>query len=541
MCRRSILWIIETLLFLGLLFWNTASIGQAAAPQDGVRWHWRTANDGYWYSSEIVSIADQNGDGIRDVLISCPHKMVFWEDPRLIFVSGSDGELIRIDEHHEPLERYGLGLGNAGDADGDGVDDYAIGNPDFRGGYGKVEVKSGVDGSLIYEWAGIEPSQGLGYRVGGVGDVDGDGRDDLAFSGGRLFITSGRTKEILRRFPSGNFCRANDLNSDGFNDVVVAYPLATPNGNPVGEVVAYSGHDGQELWRTEGPWHNSNFGMSIASIGDLDGDGAGELLIGAPHYDNRRGGICMLEGATGQIIQQYFGYREKDRFGTSVCGPGDMNGDGIPDYAMGAMQRGVRYPTQGRGYVVAFSGADHHQFFLATGALKSRFGFNMSAIGDINQDGQADLAISSPGWSNPWIDAWGFNTYLTASASNIKASATEPVEFHVTFPATEALRPYRILLSHSGVGPTSINGFEIPLSWDNLLNSSLSGQIPPLSNGFAGQLDGFGRAYAQLTGGPHLARWPGARLYFAAVSFEIIGSSRIGKLTSVPLTLEIDP
>ena len=173
----------------------------------------------------MARVADQDGDGFDDLLVGCPTNAVHL-NPRIIFFSGRSGEHIRTEENNDHFDRYGLGVGNAGDADGDGVEDYAIGNPDDRGGHGKVEVKSGVDGSLIRDWTGIEPNQKLGDRVGCVGDVNADGWDDLAFTGGRLFVTSGLTGQLLYRFSSGNFCRAQDLNGDGHDDIAVAYPLA---------------------------------------------------------------------------------------------------------------------------------------------------------------------------------------------------------------------------------------------------------------------------------------------------------------------------
>ena len=217
-----------------------------------------------------------------------------------------------------------------------------------------------------------------------------------------------------------------------------------------------------------------------------------------------------------------------------------MNGDGVLDYAIGAMQIAWRQPHRG-GYVVALSGADHEVFFKSLGHTKSRFGYDMCAIGDVNEDGFADLAIGLPGHLPGRITAQGMNPYLTASANAIQASSTEPVHLQITFPAAEAWRPYRILVSHSGLGPTTINGFEIPLGWDPLLQAGLDGQTPPFSAGFAGQLDERGRADAQVTGAPYLARWPGARLYLAAITFETFGSVCIGRLTSIPLTLNIDP
>ncbi|MBC8404509.1 MAG: hypothetical protein H8E15_04745 [Planctomycetes bacterium] len=508
--------------------------------QDGVRHYWTLLPNWHFdFKSKLASVADQDGDGVRDIMVSSPWQSLIYY-PRVTFVSGRSGEEIRTEEHREYLHRYGRGIGDAGDVNGDGIDDYVIGNPDGSDGMGKVEVKSGADGSLIWEFEGLVSGQQVGCRVGGVGDVNGDGFADIASSGGGTFIASGATGEILQRLPAGNFCRANDLNGDGHDDIVISFPGATPNGLPSGEAVAYSGIDGAALWRMTGPWLNADFGHAIDIVGDLNGDGSNEVLIGAPAYDNQRGAACLLDGGTGLLLQQFFGNRVDDKFGVSVAGTGDMNGDGVIDFAIGAKQKRVLYGGWG-GYVAIISGVDYEIICPLRGGRRSNFGHLICAPGDINDDGQADLIVGSPGVGGQNVAAFGFNPFLLASSHELSASATQPVQFEITFPAAEGLRTYRLLASHSGVGPTSINGFEIPLTWDALLQAGMSGTVPPVSSGFVGVLDVNGRAVAQLAGRPYLARWPGARVYIAAVSFETIGSIWICKNTSIPVTLEINP
>lgn len=527
-------------LLLGLFFIGIARSSAALQQQDGVRHYW-TWHHSFFYDtrSKLATVADQDGDGARDIMVSSPRtSAVFY--PRVTFLSSGTGEEIRFEENREDFHRYGLGIGDAGDVDGDGIDDYLIGDPDGSDGKGKVEVKSGADGSLIWEFDGLVIGQQIGCRVGGVGDVNGDGFADIASSGGGTLIASGATGEILQRLPAGNFCRAYDLNSDGYDDVVISFPGATPNGLPSGEVVAYSGIDGSTLWRTAGPWLNSNFGHAIDIAGDLNGDGSSEVLIGAPAYDNQRGAACVLDGATGFLLQQFHGSKVEDKFGVSVAGTGDINGDGVIDFAIGAKQKRLLYEGWG-GYVAVISGVDYGLICTFRGGKRSNFGHRICAPGDINDDGQTDLIVGSPGVGGQNVAAFGYNPFLQASSNELSASATQPVQFEITFPAAEGLHPYRLLASHSGIGPTSLNGFEIPLTWDALLQAGMNGMIPPASSGFVGVLDVNGRAVAQLTGRPYLARWPGARVYFAAVTFQTIGSVWIAKNTSIPVTLEINP
>jgi hypothetical protein len=527
-------------LLLGLVFIGITPASAAFQQQDGVRQYWTwSPNWNLDFKSNLEPVADQDGDGVRDFMINSPWGSIIF-DPRVSFVSSRTGEVIRYEEYPDHLHRFGMGIGDAGDVDGDGLDDYVIGDPDGSGGKGKVLVKSGADGSLIWEFDGLVAGQQIGCRVGGVGDINGDGYADIASSGGGTFVVSGATGRLLLRLPAGNFCRADDLNHDGHDDIVISFPQATPNGLPSGEVIAYSGFDGAALWRTAGPWLNADFGHAIDIVGDLNGDGSNEILVGAPAHDNQRGGACLLDGDTGVLLRQFLGNREEDKFGISVAGTGDMDGDGVIDFAIGAKQKRVHYDGWG-GYVAVISGVDYELICTFRGGNRSNFGQQICSTGDINDDGKADLIVGSPGVGSQTIAAFGFNPFLRASSNELSASATQPVQFEITFPAEEGLRPYRLLASHSGIGPSTFNGFEIPLTWDALLQAGMSGRVPPASSGFVGMLDANGRAEAQLTGRPYLARWPGARVYFAAVTYETIGSVWIGKNASIPVALKIKP
>jgi hypothetical protein len=132
----------------------------------------------------------------------------------------------------------------------------------------------------------------------------------------------------------------------------------------------------------------AQFGAAIASIGDVDGDGISDLIVGAPASGKGAalgGEAQLLSGRGGALIREFLGSQTNGRFGCSAVGTGDLNGDGVPDLMVGAF---------GEGCVYVYSGSD--------GALLQRlckgndFGFTVSGVSDLDFDGVPDLLVGAP-------------------------------------------------------------------------------------------------------------------------------------------------
>src|SRR5215468_11260971 len=207
-----------------------------------------------------------------------------------------------------------------------------------------------------------------------TGDLDGDGVSDLAIAApghapadsqaalaGNVFIYSGASGTLIRTLTDGaggfgsSIVDIGDINGDGKHDLAVGSPLIDLNDNGIiqqfGRVYIYSGADGTILRRYDGVGGADQLGFSIADAGDLTGDGKDDLIIGAPgagtHGEGRVYVRSTADAFTGPItggplLATLSGEATGDRFGESVAGGRDMpvaptnTLDGVPDFVVGA-------------------------------------------------------------------------------------------------------------------------------------------------------------------------------------------------------------
>lgn len=211
--------------------------------------------------------------------------------------------------------------------------------------------------------------------------------------------------------PADRFAAAvagvGDLNADGRADVLVGVPYAIgpgPGGNPnTGRVQVLSGLDGALLLEHSGLSSNSRFGWSVDGAGDMNGDGVPDLIVGAPFGTPSAGSAFAFSGSTGALLTTWTGTAPGDQFGFAVCSPGDLDGDGLGDVAIGAPFADPNGMNSGR--VEVFSGADGALILTLEGSAPwDQFGYALDGAGDVNTDGVPDLLIGAP-----FEDTSGFN------------------------------------------------------------------------------------------------------------------------------------
>lgn len=334
----------------------------------------------------------------------------------------------RIDPFTEPDGHAGWSVANAGDVDGDGFSDVLVGIPDADGGQGHVHLYLGTPtGPGALPSAVLQGSMGgerFGACVATAGDVNGDGYADVAIGApggnGRVVIHLGgpggldlTPATVLTGAAGSGFgaavSTAGDVNADGFADLIVGLPDAGAvhvyHGSPTGLETA-------PALIIPGPQSGSGFGTAVATAGDVNGDGFSDIIIGAPYYSNGHAGegaAYVYQGSLDGIVAtpawQFEPNMDGIRFGISVAGLGDTNGDGYSDVAIGADQ----YSPNGRIYV--FRGGPTGLAATAANTLNlngmgevARLGSSVAEAGDLDGNGLADLVAGAPNAFNGQVD-----------------------------------------------------------------------------------------------------------------------------------------
>jgi hypothetical protein len=206
---------------------------------------------------------------------------------------------------------FGWSLASVGDLNKDGVSEVLIGAPytmvEKIAVQGRAYVFNGKDGKLLYTLDDPQPLAGevFGWRVSSAGD----------------------------------------LNKDGIPDLLIGAPYKDVGTTPAqGAALAFSGADGKFLFAFNNPVPKpyAVFGYTILQAPDLNQDGVPEILIGAPYQTvdqfHVQGEVFLFNGQDGRHLTTFDNPypHQGSSFGYSIASPGDVNGDNIPDFAIGA-------------------------------------------------------------------------------------------------------------------------------------------------------------------------------------------------------------
>ena len=521
------------------------------------------------YGGAMDSIRDLNGDGVQDVVVGAFDESTVngWHSGAAYVLSGVDGTVLIRVVGEARSDQFGLSVAGLDDLDGDGLADFVVGAPGRDPGgmdsAGSLYFFFGADGSLIQRLDSPMALARFGWSVANAGDVDGDGTGDIitgtpylfgrngVMSGGAFLLSGVDQSRIIRLHPTSILSLfgavvdgLGDVDGDGIGDVAVGIPNQYGQG---GAVRVYSGATGLLIHDFTRSYSSMHFCSAVSGIGDLDRDGHNDILIGSEVQDRFgqvTGGVDVYSGATGAVLFEDIHRGLADTgFGTRLAAVGDLNGDGVQDFAVGA-------PSASPGGI--FEAGSAFLYSGSSGALLYAYhgiqpgGKLGSAIaGSRNPEGRwqgfligAQLLDSVGGVNAGGVLRASYRPFLSISSTTVSRTTGDHLLLHLNFPEEDAGHPYGLLMSNNGDSASIFQGFDIHLVQDRSFQRMATRRYPPGMRHGSGFLDVDGHATAKFIVPPLApAGLIGTTRWFAAVNYELGGSQVRRVSATVPLTI----
>lgn len=322
--------------------------------------------------------------------------------------------------------RFGEALATVSDADADGEVDLVVGEPGASSSRGAVHLIGSASGTPIWTHVGVVASSEVGASLARLGDLNGDGFDELAAGvPGRneVRILDGQSGAALLVLPGPNagasFGRSVHAVPFGPGRDDAAVIVGAPTYNPGGMANTGRAHvltidattlalaglatiDGDETGGAAGPFSSR---MAVALAAGQNGDLVAAVgFPGANTAGSDAGLVRLVDGTTGGALGQHIGLQAGDALGASLAVLPDVDGDGLPEFLAGAPGTDLLTGSNG-GAIVALSGADAAPLGNLVGSsTNERMGGAITLLHDHGDDLLPDLfAGSATSGANRWI------------------------------------------------------------------------------------------------------------------------------------------
>ncbi|MGB0592119.1 MAG: VCBS repeat-containing protein [Myxococcota bacterium] len=331
---------------------------------------------------------------------------------------------------------FGFSVSTAGDVNGDGLPDLIVGAGLGDSAHLFLNSPEGILPEPVQSWQ--VPGAWFGFSVASAGDVNGDGYGDVivgSMLGFSAFLYYGgpegpgpgpNTSLSTGAFGFGvSVSSAGDVNGDGYEDLI----CGAANGIPPEASLWLGGPEGPSAVASQIITGDGTFAISTRGAGDLNGDGYADIVIGNPD-----GNLFVVHygGPDGLDMEAPFtATGPTTNFGLSVAGAGDVNGDGFGDVVISAKDKAFVYHGSEGGLV-------EDPVITLQGPMASQFGDSVAAIGDTNNDGFDDLGVGAPSGTSAYAFFGGagglqgaWDVWMTASEQGDDEAPTAGYGFTV--------------------------------------------------------------------------------------------------------------